>query len=71
LCTIQYHEKRETKRGRLYRSYLWVKDLGCFEMVKDDAAAAAAIANKPVRTARNAAARLPLHLPFDDSDTLS
>jgi hypothetical protein len=34
-CTIRYHDKRQTKRDRLYRSHLWASDLGCFEIVKD------------------------------------
>jgi hypothetical protein len=70
LCTVRYHEKTQTKRGRLYRSHLWEVDLGCFEIVTVDAAAAIAIANKRATTARNAA-RLQLQLPFDDGDTLS
>jgi hypothetical protein len=49
---------------------LWAVDLGCFEIVKANAAAIATI-NKSAATGRNAAARLQLQLPFDDGDTLS
>jgi hypothetical protein len=33
LCTVRYHDKRDTRGGRLYRSHLWAVDLGCFEAV--------------------------------------
>jgi len=36
LCTVRYHDKRQTKRGRLYRSHLWAGDVGRFEIVTDE-----------------------------------
>jgi hypothetical protein len=35
MCTIRYHEKKESSRPRLYRSHLWKTDLACFEIVRD------------------------------------
>lgn len=36
LCIVEYHDRMQPKHGkRLYRSHLWVKDLGRFEIVSD------------------------------------
>jgi len=68
-CTIRYHEKTQTKRGRLYRSHLWAVDLGCFEVVKDDRQEQQPASNSISKAAAaRAARRAQLSLPFEEQD---
>jgi hypothetical protein len=72
LCTVRYHDKTQTKRGRMFRSHLWAVDLGCFEVastgseiVKDEAEAKASAK----RTATVLPTRLQLALPLEESES--
>jgi hypothetical protein len=62
LCIVQYHDTKPPRQGtRLYRSHLWVSDLGRFEIVKD--ATSISITTNPNSRQR----RIQLLLPFDDA----
>jgi hypothetical protein len=67
LCIVEYHDKKQPKHGtRLYRTHLWVVDLGRFEIVTDTAHD-----NHPGRKARACGEVIPqrpqqLGLPFEE-----
>jgi hypothetical protein len=71
MCTVRYHDKKETKRGLLYRSHLWKADLGCFEVVKDGEQRRRLVGNTISKAAAiRAAKRAQLRLPLDDASGL-
>ena len=65
LYTIRYHDKRDTRGGRLYRSHLWAVDLGCFEVAVKEEQRPAYIGISKTAAIR-AAKRAQLSLPFED-----
>jgi hypothetical protein len=62
VCHVRYLDKRPVNhRTRLYRSHLWLSDLGRFEIVKPDAASKPKMRKTPAATP----IRVQLRLPFD------
>jgi hypothetical protein len=59
MCIIEYQDRRQPRQGmRLYRSHLWIKDIGRFEIVTRGSIRSD---RKPIAAA---VADLQLRLPF-------
>jgi hypothetical protein len=65
LCVVEYHDKRAPKHGtRLYRSHLWERDLGRFEIVTEDTTSGRVKERRKGPTAGQSQTRIQLALPF-------
>ena len=65
VCIIEYHGRKQPRQGtRLYRSHLWISDLGRFEIVKDGMPVTETRAEKATRTDT----RIQLALPFPEGE---
>jgi hypothetical protein len=64
VCHVRYLDKRAVSHGtRLYRSHLWISDLGRFEIVTDNASTIHRKTKEPLVVISK---RIQLRLPFGD-----